>query len=519
MDNINNINNKPVEGEKSHVSGYAAKPEFTRMEHIAAIFCFLLGFIFVRYLVWNETGFFSTATVLLLVGVCAAYLKASGFELTLRNRMTAVLISVFSLVFSVTDNGAIKSTAEIFILAVGAYWVYAICTRRTKIDEHIDVDIVMALFKIPFSQFFNAPSAAIKSPSHSKSGNFKNVALGLVIAVPITVFVASLLMSADDGVEKLLSGLTENFVSDFGIIFVQIAIGSLVACYLFGMLYGNTHDVKHEYHSEEAYRSIAEKRRFVPNLIAYTALTPALILYAVFFISQSKYFLSAFGGRLPAGFGYAEYARRGFFELFALAAVNMIFILILNCNTISSGEKRTRTLRAYSIMLCGFTLIMIAAALSKMVLYISRFGLTRMRLYTSWTMLLMAVVFVLIIVWQFKQAFPLIRISAAVFVVMFGVLCFSQSDYLIAKYNIAMYENGSHTELDMDYLIHGLSDDSLAYVVERCDGDKIRLPYDLNKNDYIKHRLDMSEESERRFAQYNLSTMVTKMRLQQIYDK
>ncbi|MEG2634277.1 MAG: DUF4173 domain-containing protein, partial [Oscillospiraceae bacterium] len=166
-----------------------------------------------------------------------------------------------------------------------------------------------------------------------------------------------------------------------------------------------------------------------------------------------------------------------------------------------------------------FTLIMIAAALSKMVLYISRFGLTRMRLYTSWTMLLMAVVFVLIIVWQFKQAFPLIRISAAVFVVMFGVLCFSQSDYLIAKYNIAMYENGSHTELDMDYLIHGLSDDSLAYVIERCDGDKIRLPYDLNKNDYIKHRLDMSEESEPRFAQYNLSTMVTKMRLQQIYDK
>lgn len=51
-------------------------------------------------------------------------------------------------------------------------------------------------------------------------------------------------------------------------------------------------------------------------------------------------------------------------------------------------------------MLSIFTLILIATAISKMVMYISVYGLTQLRFYTTWFMLLLAVIFVMIIVKQ-----------------------------------------------------------------------------------------------------------------------
>lgn len=39
---------------------------------------------------------------------------------------------------------------------------------------------------------------------------------------------------------------------------------------------------------------------------------------------------------------------------------------------------------------------------------------------------------------------------------MFGILCFSRPDFVVAKYNIAMYESGELEELDI-YQLTGMS--------------------------------------------------------------
>lgn len=50
----------------------------------------------------------------------------------------------------------------------------------------------------------------------------------------------------------------------------------------------------------------------VPAAAVCAALTPLIAIYLLFFTCQIPYFLSAFGGVLPDGYSYSEYARQGF---------------------------------------------------------------------------------------------------------------------------------------------------------------------------------------------------------------
>ena len=61
-----------------------------------------------------------------------------------------------------------------------------------------------------------------------------------------------------------------------------------------------------------------------------TAFLGALsVVYLVYLFSQLAYFFNAFRGLLPEGydFSYAEYARRGFFELCAVAGINLVLLM------------------------------------------------------------------------------------------------------------------------------------------------------------------------------------------------
>lgn len=441
---------------------------FTPLESTTALLCFVLGFLFVRTLVWNlfGLGLTSTLTLLGILALSWVFLRLSGRDISAHARNAALLCALFALNLTLTDNETIKLLALCFSLTAGAYFVFAACANRSRIDDYLGFDAANALVWRPFSGFSLCFRAAGGAGKKSGARLGRQILGGLLIAAPLALVVGMLLAAADQGMEQLFEHFFE--MLNFNLLF-QLALGIPVACYLFGMLYANGHDFHAEMCTKAHYESRLTRRRWLPNLAAYTALVPMLALYAVFFALQAKYFLSAFGGALPEGWGYAEYARRGFFELCALSVINLAAIWVVNRFTVHSGSGATRPLRVFTALLSGFTILIIATALSKMALYIARFGLTRLRLYTSWFMVLLAVVFVLILIKQFARGFGFCRAAATAFILLFTVLCFSMSDNLIARYNIAMYENGSHEELDLSYLLN-LSDDAALYTIAYLEG-------------------------------------------------
>ena len=63
-------------------------------------------------------------------------------------------------------------------------------------------------------------------------------------------------------------------------------------------------------------------------------------LFAAFVTIQAAYL---FGGRdtlARSGMTYAEYARRGFFELVAVAVLTLALVLVLDWITVRSGKRQ-----------------------------------------------------------------------------------------------------------------------------------------------------------------------------------
>lgn len=458
MDEINIIDT--VKAEKKTVN-------FSVMECVYSIIILLLSFGFVHFVMYNTSGFLSTGVFAAIITAAIIFMRKSDVKLTKFNVALAAVLYLFSTVYSITDNVLIKFLDTLFLISGTGYFVYSTALGKKALERFLPFALIKAVLEYPFASFsyeFRAVNSSVRS---SKFGsNLKMVIIGLLVTIPLTSVVGMLLMSADDGVADMLGSVLDFIVAEnIWQIICQIIIALPCACYIFSMLYTNIHREKITPLSDEECEKSIASAKCVQNMIIYTAVTPICILYVMFFISQANYFLSAFYGRLPDGYIYSEYARKGFFELCIISVINLSVILIINLLAKKGGRNKPAVLKIYSLMLCAFTLVMIAVAISKMVIYISAYGLTRLRVYTMWFMILLALFFVIIGIKQLRFEFPTAKWTVAVFTVMFAVLCFSRPDAIIAKYNIEMYNAGSLDELDINSLFE-LSDDAVLTVIK-----------------------------------------------------
>ncbi len=273
---------------------------------------------------------------------------------------------------------------------------------------------------------------------------------------------------------------------------MQLAFALPLSLYGFGLIYrcAFRKDIR-ELTDEECADKVWRKR-IVSNLIFYTAAAPVLLLYVMFFVSQANYFLSAFMGKLPEGFSYAEYARKGFFELCWIVVINLGIMIIMNLHSKNSGEEKTVMLKIYNMIFCIFTLILIATAVSKMVMYIDAYGLTVMRVYTTWFMILCAYIFLLTIIKQFRPDMHLAKHITIGFTLMFAFLCFSRPESLIVKYNHMM---GKVTADELaDSGIYEMSDDGLLAAVNEglMQSDEARERSSKKHSDHYTDDLNIS---------------------------
>jgi uncharacterized protein YfkK (UPF0435 family) len=93
--------------------------------------------------------------------------------------------------------------------------------------------------------------------------------------------------------------------------------------------------------------------------------------------------------------------------------------------------------------------VLVATAMSKMLLYIESYGLTRLRVYSSWMIILLAVFFIIALIHQFVPKLPIISALIVSFVVFFGILTMPDVDSIIANYNVDAYIKGDLVKVDV----------------------------------------------------------------------
>ncbi len=122
-----------------------------------------------------------------------------------------------------------------------------------------------------------------------------------------------------------------------------------------------------------------------------TALGLVNLLFLVFVVIQLRYF---FGGaelvQSATDLTYAEYARRGFFELVAASGLVLPFLLGADWLLRDASREHQRTLRQLSGLLLALLGVVMASALQRMRLYVAEFGLSETRLYATAFMIYLA---------------------------------------------------------------------------------------------------------------------------------
>lgn len=450
-ENVENVTDNSTEQtehtESTITPAKEEKPPFCSLaESIFALIFLSTGYLFIKLFILNSCGIAAAIFLLATLAASAVLAKLRKADGSKFSKLYFVLAAVFAVGTGTSANETIRFMSFCFAAVYYAIWAFALNNPEWHgFGRNAFHGVSEAVIGVPKRNFTACPKAVFglfRRQNGARNVGF--IALGLMLSVPLTIIVCLLLMSADNGFESMIRRIF-NGISMEG--FWNFAFGLPISFLLFGVIYGAVSSRGKLRTDEIMFEVKAEKRRIAPSALVCAFTAPLCIVYVMFFFSQLSYFISAFGGMIPEQFSASEYARRGFFELCAVAVINLAVIAAANAFCRKDGKGTA--LKIVTMILSVFTLILIATAESKMFLYINRFGLTSKRVYTSWFMFILAAVFVLIIVSRFKT-FSAAKLGAAVITGASLLLGFCCADGLIAEYDARLIESGVMTSFPED---------------------------------------------------------------------
>ena len=265
-------------------------------------------------------------------------------------------------------------------------------------------------------------------------------------------------MGADAVFRGLISSLIRvDFLSLLSHSFMTAFFAWVVAGFLRGTLIGTE-------------RNLTEGRQLPSPRLGIVEIGIALglldLLFFSFVVVQIRYL---FGGAplvgITPGLTYADYARSGFFELLAVAALVLPLLLVAHWllhKQYSAHERLFRMLAGIQVLLL---FVIMASAVQRMRLYESEYGLTEDRLYPTAFMGWLAVVFVwfgITVLRGHRERFAFGALIAGFLLI--GTLHIVNPDNLIARTNTARAAAGR--KFDASYA-SSLSADAVPVLVDR----------------------------------------------------
>ncbi len=462
----------------------------------------ILGYLFCRLLPISEHPLGALFFTLALYICAAIFMILSGARQTSRSLfyLVAPLAALPALVLS--SSKMMHTLCFLWAMLCFVLWVTLSygggLEKRTR--ELLFFDAVKAVLVLPLASFGALGRSLF--PKYKKSGARQVLfaCLGLLIAIIPTIVVV-MLLGYDQSFSSTLDTLASFISKDMLTRFTCLIFGIPVAAYGFGALISASEGKHERVMRPDACRKFAADIRFAPVMMVCFATIPLLAVYAIFFFSQWSYYVSAFTGKLPAGVDiYSQYAREGFENLCVVAGINAAAMTAISAFTKRRREDRSdAATRVFGALLSVSTLILIATAMAKMLLYIKAYGLTHLRVYASWFMLLLAAGFTVMLL---KQLFPRVNAAASltvIFALMLTALAVSDPDRMIARYNVDRYIDGTLADADVRMLESDCGDSAIPelvrlyeYIAER-DGDSAAA---IKNREYIRSHLARWKEED-----------------------
>jgi hypothetical protein len=282
---------------------------------------------------------------------------------------------------------------------------------------------------------------------------------GILLAIPFFLFFACLLAAADPVFSSRLQQIFN--IEKIPEYLFRCALIAFLA-YLFAGVFLHALDrraVETPLYSER--QVVSAFLGSVESTIIYLVVN---LLFLSFVVVQFQYF---FGGQANVhidGYTYSEYARRGFWELIAVAFFSLLMFLGLHGTTKRSGPVERWLFTGLAAMQMVLVQVILYSAFVRLNLYEAAYGFSRLRTYAHVFLVWIGILFLVVIILDICQRTrwtALVFVSAAAgFVVSLNLL---NVDAFIVRQNIrlATGEGG----LDAAYL-ESLSDDAIPTLKE-----------------------------------------------------
>ena len=371
-----------------------AKPQLTKPQLWLLGGAILIG---IALEIWLEQDFYFTYSILWLVTL--AVFVAFNWKRVISNKTvlalilpTLVLCGI--LMFDYENNELLGFTMlaiPALLITIGVFTTQNIAYKR---EGKAALGVLRAVFVKPFSaigMYFRAYAGVLGGKSSTQK---RHGWIGFAIGLPLMVVVLALLAGADAGMNRLLGTWIQdiNLWNWFWRVVVVFVWSMLFYSLFFNLTWGK------------------QDADLVPVRQNWKLAGPGVVMillllaYALFTYVQFTYL---FGGTLPVDLTYSEYARDGFGQFVAVTLINFTLLGL----SLSKSEPG-RAIKALQTLLIAASLIVLASAAWRMLLYVGAYGLTIRRVLPLWLMIYFVLLAVVGVVRVYREKTPFLRIGA-----------------------------------------------------------------------------------------------------------
>ena len=373
------------------------------------------------------------------------------------------LIAFFALMPGIRASGFLtflNVVATFGLLMLLAHQLVGTPVFLMKLRDYATLAIV-----VPFSMLARAISTIILlGQIHSDVKNrdtWIRVIKGVVMAVPILILFGILFSQADLAFSRFLNSIIDINLSERTVGYIVLLVFAFVAGLSFLSYIFFPKESGRVTPAPEPGSSSVQPGKGIEVLV-FLGLICALFLLFIGF--QVTYLFGGEANIVNAGFTYAEYARRGFFELLAVSVLSLL-VLLASEQYARAEENKDKRFLIPSLVLIAEVIVVMISAFKRLSLYIDAYSLTELRFYVAAFIMLLLVLFILLAI-KFLKSKPenFFTFGTLLSVLVFlMVMNFVNPDSFIAKSNLDQYNRTG--KVDALYVAH-LSADATAEKME-----------------------------------------------------
>ncbi len=354
------------------------------------------------------------------------------------------LLSLTYLLFDDTSFSALNCIA--ITVLFGVLYVFTI-KPVDRLSELVDEAISLLVVPITYiGNFFRVSTAKIREKI-KVSKKARKILLSCLIVLPIVLIVVSLLSSADlifgELFDKIFGGIID-FIEDvifddfFGRLIVFIIVFFAIGTSMMYILY--------EYPKKNDKKIVKETK--TRDVFTIKLLVSVLnVIYIIFDVIQIK---SLMLHSVATTINYAEYARRGFFELLIVSVINIAIILVSKKFETKDNEKEFNYINIMNVLMVFLTIIIIVSSFLRMNLYESAYGYTTLRLLVYVALMTETILMIPTVMYIFNSNIKIFKSYIVIILCAYVITNYMDIDYLVARRNVNRYY--VNEKIDIDYL-------------------------------------------------------------------